>query len=179
MPKTIFEKNVTRLAKFARVIRETRAKFASSHCLKKTLLSKNLTILDFQIILFQMKTEQLFQVFYCFVFFVELWSWSASCWSLIMKLLPDLYMPTVLKVHPSICGITAYVTMQGRLELSIIYFCSRHFDPNEWCMKNGLLSVGLNPRPLHHKSSALTTWLRLLANTFVGLTRQLTLKVNI
>ncbi len=32
-PKAIFEKNVTRLAKFARVIRETRADFASSHCL--------------------------------------------------------------------------------------------------------------------------------------------------
>jgi hypothetical protein len=22
------------------------------------------------------------------------------------------------------------------------------FDPNEWCLKNGLLSGGLNPRPL-------------------------------
>ena len=33
-PKAIFEKNVTRLAKFARVIRKTRANFTSSHCLK-------------------------------------------------------------------------------------------------------------------------------------------------
>jgi len=30
-------------------------------------------------------------------------------------------------------------------------------DPNEWCLKNGLLSGGLNPRPLSHESSALTT----------------------
>ena len=27
------------------------------------------------------------------------------------------------------------------------------FDPNEWCMKNGLLSRGLNPGPLSHESS--------------------------
>ena len=37
------------------------------------------------------------------------------------------------------------------------------FDPNEWCLKNGLLSGGLNPRPLSHESSALTTRPRLLA----------------
>ncbi len=37
------------------------------------------------------------------------------------------------------------------------------FDPNEWCLKNGLLSGGLNPWPLSHESSALTTIPRLLA----------------
>jgi hypothetical protein len=31
------------------------------------------------------------------------------------------------------------------------------FDPNEWCLKNGLHSGGLNPGPLGHESSALTT----------------------
>jgi hypothetical protein len=33
--------------------------------------------------------------------------------------------------------------------------------PNEWCLKNGLLSEVFNPRPLSHESSALTTrpWL--------------------
>jgi hypothetical protein len=36
------------------------------------------------------------------------------------------------------------------------------FDPNEWCLKNGLLSGGLNPRPLSHESSALTTRPRLI-----------------
>jgi hypothetical protein len=35
LPKVIFEKNVTRLAKFMRVIRVTSAAFASSHCLCK------------------------------------------------------------------------------------------------------------------------------------------------
>ncbi len=29
------------------------------------------------------------------------------------------------------------------------------YDPNEWCLKNGLLSKGLNPGPLGHESSAL------------------------
>jgi hypothetical protein len=38
------------------------------------------------------------------------------------------------------------------------------FDPNEWCLKNGLLSGGLNPRPLSLESSALTTRPQLLAN---------------
>jgi hypothetical protein len=37
------------------------------------------------------------------------------------------------------------------------------FDPNEWCLKNGLRSGGLNPGPLGHESSALTTRPRLLA----------------
>jgi hypothetical protein len=37
------------------------------------------------------------------------------------------------------------------------------FDPNEWYLKNGLLSGGLNPRPLSHESSALTPRPRLLA----------------
>ncbi len=31
------------------------------------------------------------------------------------------------------------------------------FDPNEWCLKNGLHSGGLNSVPLDHESSALTT----------------------
>ena len=38
------------------------------------------------------------------------------------------------------------------------------FDPNEWCLKNGLLSGGLNPRPLSHESFALTTRPRLLTS---------------
>ncbi len=37
-------------------------------------------------------------------------------------------------------------------------------DPNEWCLKNGLHNGGLNPGPLGHESSALTTRPRLLAN---------------
>jgi len=41
-------------------------------------------------------------------------------------------------------------------------FASMLHDPNDWCLKNGLHSVGLNPRPLSHESSALTTGLQLL-----------------
>jgi hypothetical protein len=37
------------------------------------------------------------------------------------------------------------------------------FDPHEWCLKNGLHSGGLNPGPLGHVFSALTTRPRLLA----------------
>ncbi len=40
-----------------------------------------------------------------------------------------------------------------------------NFDPIEWCLKNGLLSGVLNPRPLSHESSALTTRPRLLATS--------------
>ncbi len=40
----------------------------------------------------------------------------------------------------------------------IIYFViAQAFDPNEWCLKNGHLSGALNPRPLSHESSSLTT----------------------
>ncbi len=48
----------------------------------------------------------------------------------------------------------------ARLEFSTIFVPS--FDPNEWCLKNGLHSGGLNPGPLGHESSALTTRPRLL-----------------
>jgi hypothetical protein len=37
------------------------------------------------------------------------------------------------------------------------------FHPNDWCLKNGLHSGGLNPGPLGHEFSALTTRPRLLA----------------
>jgi len=49
----------------------------------------------------------------------------------------------------------------ARLEFSTIFASS--FDPYEWCLKNGLCSGGLNPGPLGHESSALTTRPRLLA----------------
>ncbi len=50
------------------------------------------------------------------------------------------------------------------LDFSTIFVPS--FDPNEWCLKNGLYSGGLNPGPLGHESSALTTRPRLLAFTY-------------
>ncbi len=66
----------------------------------------------------------------------------------------------VLKAHPpllqdySICNNARLITNQ---------FLLQGFDPNEWCLKNGLLSGGLNSQPLSHESSALTTRPRLLA----------------
>ncbi len=41
------------------------------------------------------------------------------------------------------------------------------FNPNEWCLKNGLHSWGLNSGPLRHESSALTTRPQLLAYTLL------------
>ncbi len=46
------------------------------------------------------------------------------------------------------------------LKISLV----QSFDPNEWCLKNGLHSGGLNPGPLDHESSPLTTRQQLLAN---------------
>ena len=44
------------------------------------------------------------------------------------------------------------------------------FDPNEWCLKNGLHSGGSNLQPISYEFSALTTRPRLLAfNTSVVL----------
>ncbi len=63
------------------------------------------------------------------------------------------YKPTIPQSPPSICRITAY----ARLDFV------PSFDPNEVCLKNGLHSGGLNPGPLDHESSALTTRPRLLA----------------
>jgi hypothetical protein len=50
----------------------------------------------------------------------------------------------------------------ARLECSTNFV--PNFDPNEWCLKNGLRSGCLNPGPLGHESSALTTRPRLLAS---------------
>jgi hypothetical protein len=43
-PKAIFEKNVTRLDTFARVMSESREFGASGHCLKKTQISETTVI---------------------------------------------------------------------------------------------------------------------------------------
>ncbi len=69
------------------------------------------------------------------------------------------YEPTTPQSPPS--HLRDYSTCKNaRLELSTIFVPS--FDPNEWCLKNGLHSGGLNPGPLGHESSALTTRPRLL-----------------
>ena len=70
------------------------------------------------------------------------------------------YKPTIPQSPPS--HLRDYSTCNNaRLEFSTIFVPS--FDPNEWCLKNGLHSGGLNPGPLSLESSALTTRPRLLA----------------
>ncbi len=100
-------------------------------------------------------TFKLYIFFGCWT--LVLVSYQASCASLVMKL--DFYKPTVFKVHPLISGITAHAPMPGRLEYVFVLYV---FDQNEWCLNNGLLSLGLNPQPLSHGPSALTTRPRLL-----------------
>jgi hypothetical protein len=71
--------------------------------------------------------------------------------------------PTIPQSPPS--HLQDYSTCNNaRLEFSTIFVPS--FEPNEWCLKNGLHSGGLNPGPLGHESSALTTKPRLLTYNF-------------
>ncbi len=86
-----------------------------------------------------------------FFFFAGLWSQSAD--KLSIHSILDFINRPFLKVHPPICRITAHAT--ARLEFSTIFVSS--YDPNEWCLKNGLHSGGLSPGPFGHESSALTT----------------------
>jgi hypothetical protein len=63
------------------------------------------------------------------------------------------YKPTIPQSSPS--RLRDYSTCNNaRVEFSTIFVPS--FDPNEWCLKNGLHSGALNPGPLGHESSALT-----------------------
>jgi hypothetical protein len=69
------------------------------------------------------------------------------------------YKPTISQGPPS--HLRDYSTCNNAcLEFSTIFVPS--FDPNEWCLKNGLYSGGLNPGPLgrswvfclNHKTTA-------------------------
>ncbi len=67
--------------------------------------------------------------------------------------------------QPSSKSTLLFVVLQHMQQCQVIIstqFLLQAFDPNEWCLKNGLLSGGLNPGPLGHESSALTTRPRLL-----------------
>ncbi len=69
------------------------------------------------------------------------------------------YKPSIPQSPPSHLQVYS-ICNNARLEFPTIFVPS--FDPNEWCLKNGLHSGGLNPGPLGHESSALTTRPRLL-----------------
>ncbi len=70
------------------------------------------------------------------------------------------YKPTTIPQSPPSHLLDYSTCNNARLEFSTIFVPS--FDPNEWCLKNGLHSGGLNPGPLGHESSALTFRPRLL-----------------
>jgi hypothetical protein len=75
-------------------------------------------------------------------FFVGIWSWLADKLHFILSYEAGFYKPTFLKVHPpflqdySICNYARLISTQ---------FLLQAFDPNEWCLKNGLLSGGFEP----------------------------------
>jgi hypothetical protein len=92
-------------------------------------------------------------------------SWLTSL-QFIQYYVAGFYKPTIPQSPPS--HLRDYSTCNNaRLEFSTIFVPS--FDPNEWCLKNGLHSGGLNSGPLGHESSALTTRPRLLASTIISL----------
>jgi len=95
-----------------------------------------------------------------FFFFCGSLVWLADKLHFILSYEAGFYKPTVLKFHPpflqdySICN-------NARLISTYSNFCSRLLIQMNGAWK--LVSGGLNPRPLSHESSALTTRPRLLA----------------
>jgi hypothetical protein len=59
-------------------------------------------------IFFQIKKKYIY-----FFFLVGIWSWLADKLHFILSYKAGIYKPTVLKVHPPFCMITAYATMLG------------------------------------------------------------------
>ncbi len=91
---------------------------------------------------------------FCFLFFWDYGRSRLTSLQFILCHVAGFYKPTIPQSPPS--HLQDY--NNARLEFSTI-FC---FDPNEWCLKNGLQSGGLNSGPLCHESSALTTRPQLL-----------------
>ena len=79
---------------------------------------------------------------------IGLWSWSTIHPQRVYSLGADIYVN-----HPQSppSHLQDYSTCNSARWLNLFPW----FDPNEWCMKNGLLSGGLNSGPLGHESSAL------------------------
>jgi hypothetical protein len=102
----------------------------------------------------QGRVAQLWSGMRIYPLFVVIWSWLAdklhfilSCEAGFLWANHPQSPPSLLQDY-SICYNARLISNQFLLQV---------FDPNEWCLKNGLLSGGLNPRPLSHESSALTT----------------------
>jgi hypothetical protein len=95
-----------------------------------------------------------------FFFFLDFGLSQLTSLQFIQYHVAGFYKPTVPQSPPS--HLWDYSTCNNaRLDFSTIVVPS--FDPNEWCLKNGLHCVDLNPGPLGLECSALTTRPRLLA----------------
>ncbi len=96
-----------------------------------------------------------------FFFFVVLWSQSAD--KLTIHSIPCSWILWADHSSKSTLPFAGLQHMQ-QCQVRVFHNFVPSFDPNEWCLNNGLHSGGLNPGPLCHESSALTTRPRLLAN---------------
>jgi hypothetical protein len=104
------------------------------------------------------KSEKLFQncdfFFFFFFFLLDFGLSPLTSLQFIQYHVAGFYKPTIPQSPPS--HLRDYSTCNNaRLEFSTLFVAS--FDPNEWYLKNGLHSGELNPGPLGHESSALTT----------------------
>jgi hypothetical protein len=94
----------------------------------------------------------------CILFLLDFGLSRLSSLQFIQYHVPGFCKPTIPQSPPS--HLRYYSTCNNAwLEFST------SFEPNEWCLKNGLHSGGLNPGPLSHESSALTTRPRLPAHS--------------
>ena len=87
--------------------------------------------------------------FFCGI--LVLVSWQAFISSIVLKL----YFISQLSSKSTLPFAGLQHMQQCQVNFHSIF--ASIFDPNEWCLKNGLHSEGLNPQPLSHESSALTT----------------------
>jgi hypothetical protein len=107
-------------------------------------------------------SESLPSLFLFFSFFLDFGISRLTSLHFILCHVAGLYKPTIPQSPPS--HLWDYSTCNSaRLEFSTKFV--QNFDPNEWCLKNGLRSGGLNTGPLGHESSALTTRPRLLTQS--------------
>jgi hypothetical protein len=60
------------------------------------------------------------------------WPWSAN--NLHEAYEAEFYMPTVFNVNPPVFRTTAYATMPGRLNPTVISFCSKLLIPKNGCL---------------------------------------------
>ncbi len=107
------------------------------------------------------KPNILLMFFFFFFFFLDFGLSRLTSLQFIQYHVAGFYKPTIRHSTPSLLQDYS-ICNNARLEFST-NFCSKLFDPNEWCLKNGLHSGDSNSQPFSYESSALTTRPRLLA----------------